>query len=142
MDLILKEETEWHRVVLFNKLAEIAQNYMRRGSKVYIEGRLKTRKWQDQNSNDKYTTEIIGKELEMLDSMPNQGQQPPAPQGQPQQGGYHGQPQQAAPQQHNQSRQQGGYQGGQPLQNRGYGPATQGNQAPQQPQHIANPYRE
>jgi len=53
-----KEITEWHRVVLFGKLAEVAGEYLRKGSKVYIEGQLKTRKWQDQSGNDRYTTEI------------------------------------------------------------------------------------
>ncbi len=60
--------TEWHRVVLFNRLAEIAKEYLRKGSKVYLEGRLQTRKWQDQNGQDRYTTEIIANELQMLDS--------------------------------------------------------------------------
>ena len=60
--------TEWHRVVLFNRLAEIAKEYLKKGSKVYIEGRLQTRKWQDQAGVDRYSTEIIGNELQMLDS--------------------------------------------------------------------------
>lgn len=55
----IKEKTEWHRVVLFGKLAEIAREYLRKGSQVYIEGSLQTRKWQDQNSIDRYTTEVI-----------------------------------------------------------------------------------
>ncbi len=63
-----KEKTEWHRVVFFNRLAEIAGEYLRKGSKVYIEGRLQTRKWQDQNGNDRYTTEIVASEMQMLDS--------------------------------------------------------------------------
>ena len=54
-----QERTEWHRVVLFNKLAEVAQQYVKKGSKVYIEGRLQTRKWQDQNGQDRYSTEIV-----------------------------------------------------------------------------------
>ncbi len=62
------DETEWHRVVLFNRTAEVAQQYLRKGSKVYIEGRLQTRKWQDQDGNDRWTTEIIGNEMQMLDS--------------------------------------------------------------------------
>lgn len=60
-------QTEWHRVVFFNKLAEIAQEYLRKGSKLYIEGSLRTRKWQDANGQDRYTTEIIGNNMEMLD---------------------------------------------------------------------------
>lgn len=62
-----QERTEWHRVVLFRRLAEIAGEYLHKGSKVYIEGRLRTRKWQDQNGQDRYTTEINGDELQMLD---------------------------------------------------------------------------
>jgi len=61
-------KTEWHRVVLFNRLAEIAKEYLRKGSKVYIEGRLQTRKWQDQSGQDRYTTEIVGNEMQMLDT--------------------------------------------------------------------------
>ena len=61
-----REETEWHRVVLFGRLAEVAGEYLKKGSKIYIEGRLKTRKWQGQDKQDNYTTEIIGEELQML----------------------------------------------------------------------------
>ena len=64
----LKTKTEWHRVVYFGKLAEIAEQYLDKGSKVYIEGKLQTRKWQDQAGNDRYTTEVLGQELTMLDS--------------------------------------------------------------------------
>jgi len=60
--------TEWHRVVMFNRLGEIAGEYLKKGSKVYIEGSLQTRKWQDNNGQDRYTTEIIGREMQMLDS--------------------------------------------------------------------------
>lgn len=63
-----QERTEWHRVVLFNKLGEIAGQYLRKGSKVYIEGALRTRKWQDQQGQDRYTTEIVANDLQMLDS--------------------------------------------------------------------------
>jgi len=77
-----QERTEWHRVVLYRRLAEIAGEYLRKGSKVYIEGRLQTRKWQDQNGNDRYTTEIIANEMQMLDSRgggsASFNQQPPA----------------------------------------------------------------
>ena len=68
-----QERTEWHRVALFNRLAEIAGEYLRKGSKVYIEGSLRTRKWQDQNGQDRYTTEIIANELQMLNSRGQQG---------------------------------------------------------------------
>lgn len=64
-----QERTEWHRVVIFNKLGEIARDYLKKGSKVYIEGSLRTRKWQDKNTGqDRYTTEIIASEMQMLDS--------------------------------------------------------------------------
>ena len=63
-----KESTEWHRVVFFNRLAEIVGEYLRKGSQVYIEGRLQTRKWQGQDGQDRYTTEIIAAEMHMLDS--------------------------------------------------------------------------
>ena len=62
-----KEQTEWHRVVIYQRLAEIAGEYLRKGSKVYIEGKLKTRKWQDKDGVERYTTEIIANELQMLD---------------------------------------------------------------------------
>ena len=64
----LKTKTEWHRVVYFGKLAEIAEQYLDKGSKVYVEGKLQTRKWQDKAGNDRYTTEVLGQELTMLDS--------------------------------------------------------------------------
>ena len=117
-----QERTEWHRVVFFNRLAEIAGQYLHKGSKIYIEGSLRTRKWQDQGGQDRYTTEIVGNELQMLDSKgaasqagagyQNEGygqpQQPYAPQQQPQQQQQQQQPQQPyAPQQApQQSRQQ------------------------------------
>lgn len=63
-----QERTEWHRVVFFNRLAEIAGEYLKKGSKVYVEGALRTRKWQDQSGNDRYTTEIVGNEMQMLDA--------------------------------------------------------------------------
>jgi len=93
----LQERTEWHRVVFFNRLAEIAGEYLRKGSKVYIEGSLRTRKWQDQSGQDRYTTEIVANEMQMLDSRgdnagsgmgggnynaPSRPQQAPAPQQQ------------------------------------------------------------
>jgi single-strand DNA-binding protein len=58
-----KEQTEWHTVVFFDRLAEIAAEYLRKGSQVYIEGRLRTRKWQDKTGNDRYTTEIVANEM-------------------------------------------------------------------------------
>jgi single-strand DNA-binding protein len=61
-----QERTEWHRVALFGRLAEIAGEYLRKGSQVYIEGSLRTRKWQDKQGNERYSTEIVGNELQML----------------------------------------------------------------------------
>lgn len=103
-----KENTEWHRVVIYQRLAEIAGEYLRKGSKVYIEGRLRTRKWQDQQGVERYTTEIIANELQMLDGRgegqgAGMGQAPAMGGGAPsmgqggQQGGY--QQPAAAPQQ-------------------------------------------
>jgi single-strand DNA-binding protein len=108
-------KTEWHRVVMFNRLAEIAKDYLSKGSKVYIEGKLQTRKWQNQNGQDQYTTEIVAHEMQMLDSQSN-GQQPQGQQG------YQQQPQQQVPQQQ-QGYQQQPQQQRQPQQNhqQGYG---------------------
>lgn len=96
-----QERTEWHRVIFFNRLAEIVGQYVRKGAKLYIEGSLRTRKWQDQSGQERYTTEIVAREMQMLDSRqesnqealqyaaPDQAQgtpqQPPAQQAQPQQ---------------------------------------------------------
>lgn len=63
-----QERTEWHRVVFFNRLAEIATEYLKKGSKIYLEGSLRTRKWQAQDGQDRYTTEIVASEMQMLDS--------------------------------------------------------------------------
>ncbi len=63
-----QERTEWHRVVCYNRLGEIAGEYIRKGSKLYVEGSLRTRKWQDQQGQDRYTTEIIANDIQMLDS--------------------------------------------------------------------------
>ena len=61
-----KDRTEWHKVAMFGRLAEIAAEYLRKGSQVYIEGKLRTRKWQDQNGNDRWTTEVVADEMQML----------------------------------------------------------------------------
>lgn len=63
-----QERTEWHRVVFFNRLAEIVGQYLRKGSKIYVEGSIRTRKWQGQDGQDRYTTEIVANEMQMLDS--------------------------------------------------------------------------
>ncbi|WP_409421009.1 single-stranded DNA-binding protein [Pseudaeromonas sp. ZJS20] len=136
-----QERTEWHRCVLYRRLAEIAGEYLKKGAKVYLEGRLQTREWQDQQGQKRYTTEIVVNEMQMLDSRPGAGggqaqqggqgnwgrpQQAPAAQGQ---GGYGQQPQQPAA--------QGGY-----GQQGGYGapaaPKPQGQQ-PQQPSYNEPP---
>ena len=94
-----KEHTEWHRIVASNRLGEIAQQYLKKGSKVYIEGKLKTRQWTDQNGQERYTTEISASELQMRDSKGDsnyqqnqsqntqQGYAQPKPQAQPMAGG-------------------------------------------------------
>lgn len=142
-----QERTEWHRVVMFGKLAEIAGEYLRKGSQVYLEGKLQTRKWKDQSGQDRYTTEVVvdqGGSMQMLGGR-NQGQGQGAPMGgqsqggQPQ-GGYSAPAQnqyaaapQAAAQSYSapaQQPQQAGYQQpqqAQPVQQGGYG-----QQAPQQ----------
>lgn len=79
------ERTEWHRVIFFDRLAEIAGEYLRKGSKVYIEGKLQTRKWQDQSGQDRYSTEIIANELQLLDSKEERPQAQSAPKSSPQQ---------------------------------------------------------
>ncbi len=61
-----QDKTEWHNVVLFGKLGEIAEKYLKKGRQVYIEGRLQTRKWQDRDGNDRYTTEVVGNDMQML----------------------------------------------------------------------------
>ena len=92
-----QERTEWHRVAFFNRLAEIAGEYLRKGSQVYIEGSLRTRKWQDQSGQDRYSTEVVASEMQMLGSRGGEGVARSAPQG----GGFReskpAQPQQPAP---------------------------------------------
>ena len=77
----MKEQTEWHSVAMFGRLAEIAGEYLRKGSQVYIEGRLRTRKWQDKSGNDRYTTEIVANEMQMLGSGRGMGGEGRAPGG-------------------------------------------------------------
>ena len=133
-----QERTEWHKVVFFNKLAEVVQQYLKKGSKIYIEGKLQTRKWQDQNGVDRYTTEIVSNDMQMLDGGgPQQGNAPQqnAPQqNAPQQNA----PQQNAPQQN--APQQNAPQQNAPQQNAPQQNAPQQN-APQQnaPQHNSQP---
>ncbi|WP_422450203.1 MULTISPECIES: single-stranded DNA-binding protein [unclassified Endozoicomonas] len=124
-----QEKTEWHRVVIFGKLAEIAQQYLRKGSKVYIEGKLQTRKWQGQDGQDRYTTEIVvdgfSGQLQMLD-----GRQEGA-MGAPMGGGYQ---QQAPQQQQSYAPQQPQQYGSPPQQQQQHQPAQS-----QQPQSTPQP---
>ena len=86
-----KEATEWHRIVFFRKLAEIAGQYLKKGSQVYIEGSLKTRKWQDKESGqDRYTTEIVADSMQMLGSRQGMGEAPPRESGSSSSGGSAG----------------------------------------------------
>ncbi|WP_444905337.1 single-stranded DNA-binding protein (plasmid) [Microbulbifer sp. CnH-101-E] len=79
-----QERTEWHRVVFFNRLAEVAGEYLRKGAKVYVEGSLRTRKWQDrQTGQDRYTTEIVASDMQMLDGRGEQGGYPQGATSQP-----------------------------------------------------------
>ncbi|EKY4878222.1 single-stranded DNA-binding protein [Vibrio diabolicus] len=116
-----REKTEWHRVVLFGKLAEVAGEYLRKGSQVYIEGQLQTRKWQDQSGQDRYSTEVVVQGFNgVMQMLGGRGQGGGAPMGGQQQQGGWGQPQQPAQQQYNAPQQQ------------------QQQQAPQQPQQQYN----
>jgi single-strand DNA-binding protein len=97
-----KERTEWHKVAMFGRLAEIAAEYLRKGSQVYIEGKLRTRKWQDKDGQDRYTTEIIADEMQMLGGRGGAGggggqQQGGGQQGGGQQGGGGNAPPQPGP---------------------------------------------
>ena len=116
----LQERTEWHRLTMYRRLAEIAGEYLKKGSQIYVEGKLQTRKWQDQQGQDRYTTEIIVDQMQMLGGRTGQSeggfqgqQRQPAPQ---QNQGYGQQPQQQPQYQQNQGQQkpapQGGQQGG------------------------------
>lgn len=109
----LMERVEWHRVVFFNRLAEIAGEYLRKGSQVYVEGSLRTRKWQDQSGQDRYTTEIVASEMQMLGGKGEQGGSQPQRQ----------QPRQQSSPQNNQN---------------SYAAAHGGEGSPQQPQNFDN----
>ncbi|MGP9764760.1 single-stranded DNA-binding protein [Halomonas sp. AOP13-D3-9] len=128
-----QERTEWHRVVMFNKTAEIAQQYLKKGSKVYIEGRLQTRKWQDQNGQDRYSTEIVANDMQMLDGRSGDYQGGGAPQNNYPQNAPQNAPAQSSPA----ANHQGGYppQGGAPQGGNNY----PGGQSPQQPPRPAQP---
>ncbi len=134
----MQERTEWHRLTMYRRLAEIAGEYLRKGSQIYVEGKLQTRKWQDQSGQDRYTTEIIVDQMQMLGGKgggqgeggySNQGQQ--RPQQAPQNQGAQNQ----APQQ-NYSNQQPQYQNKPP---QGQGAPNQQGGKPNQPQPMAEP---
>ncbi|WP_133405572.1 single-stranded DNA-binding protein [Parashewanella tropica] len=140
-----QERTEWHNIVMYRRLAEIAGEYLKKGAKVYIEGRLQTSKWQDQQTGqDRYKTEIVGNEMQMLDSRQggsmggNQGgygaQNQQAPAQQPQTSGY-GAPQQQAQQSYQPQQPQQSYQSQQqaPAQQAPAQQAKPAQSAPQQP---------
>lgn len=74
-----REKTEWHRVVMFERLADLAVEYLRKGSPVFIEGKLQTRKWQDKDGADRYTTEIVAQSMQFLGSKPSGGERAPRP---------------------------------------------------------------
>ena len=113
----LQERTEWHRLTMYRRLAEIAGEYLKKGSQIYVEGKLQTRKWQDQQGQDRYTTEIIVDQMQMLGGRSGQseggfqGQQRTAAPQQNQ--GYGQQPQQQQQYQQNQGQQQQAQQGAQ-----------------------------
>ena len=79
----MKEATEWHRVAFFGRLAEIAGEYLKKGSQVYIEGRIRTRKWQDKEGQDRYSTEIVADQMQMLGSRAGSGEPRGEPRGEP-----------------------------------------------------------
>ncbi len=123
----LQERTEWHRLTMYRRLAEIAGEYLKKGSQIYVEGKLQTRKWQDQQGQDRYTTEIIVDQMQMLGGRGGEGgggnggyQRPQNNQGgynqAPAQGGYNQAPQQGGGQQGGYNSNQGG----------GYNQAPQG----------------
>lgn len=118
--------TEWHRIVIFGRMAENAATYLRKGSQVYIEGRLQTRKWQDQSGSERYSTEIVAREMQFIGGRGDGGTAQQGTGSQPQSGGFGG------------NQPQGGFGGGQPQQG-GFGGQQQGQRsapskpAPQQP---------
>jgi len=140
----MQERTEWHRLTMYRRLAEVAGEYLRKGSQIYVEGKLQTRKWQDQQGQDKYTTEIIVDQMQMLGGKGGgqseggfQGQQRPAaaPQQRPNQGALSSGGQQPGYQQTPNQGYNQAPQGGQP--NQGFNQAPQGGQ--NKPAPMAEP---
>lgn len=121
-----KEVTEWHRVVIYQRLAEIAGEYLKKGSKVYIEGKLKTRKWQDKDGIERYTTEIVANELQMLDGN-NSGNAGQSTNSQP-----------SKPQQQRPAQQTGGYQSTKPAQQQQQPPMDFDDDIPFAPIGLSN----
>jgi single-strand DNA-binding protein len=142
----LQERTEWHKVTMYRRLAEVAGEYLKKGSQIYLEGKLQTRKWQDQQGNDRYTTEVICDQMQMLGGGGNGGGQSSG------QGGYQQRPQggqnqggQQAGYQQNQGGQSGGQQGAYQQGQGGQSGAQQGGYqqpAQQSPQQKAPPMAE
>ena len=83
----MKEATEWHRIAFFGRLAEIAGQYLKKGSQVYVEGRIRTRKWQDKDGQDRYSTEIVADAMQLLGKREGMGDAPPREPGEPQAAG-------------------------------------------------------
>jgi single-strand DNA-binding protein len=92
-----KDRTEWHKVAMFNRLAEVAAEYLRKGSQVYIEGKLRTRKWQDKSGQDRWTTEIVADEMQMLGGRGGSGGGGSAPMNSPSDSGPPSAPPQPGP---------------------------------------------
>ncbi|PTY38908.1 single-stranded DNA-binding protein [Saccharospirillum sp. MSK14-1] len=134
-----QDQTEWHRIVIFGRMAETAANYLHKGSLVYIEGRLQTRKWQDQNGQDRYSTEIVARDMQFVGGRNDGGSGGQSNQGggfgggqSNQGGGFGGGQPQSQPQGGFGGQQNtGGYGGGQPNQGAGFGGGQQ--PAPSQP---------
>lgn len=135
----MQERTEWHRLTMYRRLAEVAGEYLRKGSQIYVEGKLQTRKWQDQQGQDKYTTEVIVDQMQMLGGKGG-GQS---------EGGFQGQQRQPAQRPAQGGQNTGGQPGYQQSPNQGYNQAPQGgqgnqgfNQAPQGGQNKPAPMAE
>jgi len=128
----LQEHTEWHSVVVWRNQADVVEKYVRKGTQLYIEGRLRTRSWDDQNGNKRYATEVMADTLQLLGRKPEGQNGNQGGYGAPQQGGYptpgYGQPQGGYQQQNYQ----------QPIQQQGYAPAAQPVQQPAAPQNVAD----
>jgi single-strand DNA-binding protein len=135
----LQEKTEWHKVTMYRRLAEIAGEYLKKGSQIYLEGKLQTRKWQDQQGNDRYTTEVIADQLQMLGGRNESGGGGQSGGGQ---GGYQQSPQGSQNNQGSQNSQSGYQQGGGGQSNQGGGYNKPSQQSPQQAPQKTPPMAE